>query len=261
MLVTEGLSGLNMERVRKAASVSGSQLTHYFADKSALIRAVVRRQIGMVLTSTANPGSGTGHVRRLRALDRRQYALSPAHRTSRNSDLPRPGRTAREVRRGDPRDTGRGLLAMVELLEASIQRKKDRGVLATEADRTAGVGHRQRPPGRRHLAFTYREEWPLADAIRFAVNYLRMFAADPAERAARPPRRPRGRRATPSATPPNDDSRRNSPARDWRPGRDRRRRGQLMFERGVADPASRTYAAPPASAARRCRIIFATSAT
>ena len=40
LIVAEGLSASNMERVRTAASVSGSQLAHYFADKSALIRAV-----------------------------------------------------------------------------------------------------------------------------------------------------------------------------------------------------------------------------
>jgi hypothetical protein len=50
------------------------------------------------------------------------------------------------------------------------------------------------------LAYTYRQEWPHADAVRFAINYLRMFAADPAERVPRPPRRPRARRAA-SRTP------------------------------------------------------------
>src|SRR5256885_17157362 len=43
------------------------------------------------------------------------------------------------------------------------------------------------------MAFTYRQEWPHADAVRFAVNYLRLFATDPAERNPRPPKRPRGR--------------------------------------------------------------------
>jgi hypothetical protein len=38
------------------------------------------------------------------------------------------------------------------------------------------------------LTFAYREEWPHADAVRFAVNYLRMFATDPAERVPRPSR-------------------------------------------------------------------------
>lgn len=55
LIVTDGLSAANMENVRHAASVSGSQLAHYFADKGALIRAVIRRQIGVVLTFTANP--------------------------------------------------------------------------------------------------------------------------------------------------------------------------------------------------------------
>lgn len=55
LIVTDGLSAANMENVRRAASVSGSQLAHYFADKGALIRAVIRRQIGVVLTFTANP--------------------------------------------------------------------------------------------------------------------------------------------------------------------------------------------------------------
>jgi hypothetical protein len=44
------------------------------------------------------------------------------------------------------------------------------------------------------LAFTYQADWPHADAVRFAVNYLRMFATAPAERVLRPARRPRGRR-------------------------------------------------------------------
>ncbi len=55
LIVTEGLSASNMENVRRAASVSGSQLAHYFADKSALIRAVIRRQIGVVLDFHRQP--------------------------------------------------------------------------------------------------------------------------------------------------------------------------------------------------------------
>ena len=46
------------------------------------------------------------------------------------------------------------------------------------------------------LAFTYRAEWPHADAVRFAVNYLRTFATDPAERIPRRARRARARRRT-----------------------------------------------------------------
>jgi hypothetical protein len=78
---------------------------------------------------------------------------------------------------------------------------KDHGVLVAEADpRRLALAIVCAHQGGGTLAFTYRAEWPHADAIRFAVNYLRMFASDPAERAARPPRRPRRRRATTKAS-------------------------------------------------------------
>ena len=58
VLLTEGLSGLNMDKVRTVASVSGSQLTHYYAEKQALIRAIVTRQIGIVLDFHRKPRLG-----------------------------------------------------------------------------------------------------------------------------------------------------------------------------------------------------------
>jgi AcrR family transcriptional regulator len=47
------------------------------------------------------------------------------------------------------------------------------------------------------MTYAYRQEWPHADAVRFAVNYVRVFAVDPAERQPRPPRRAARRRVTP----------------------------------------------------------------
>ena len=55
LILIEGLSVLNLDSVRKAASVSGSQLAHYFADKQALIRAVIDRQIQVVLDFHRQP--------------------------------------------------------------------------------------------------------------------------------------------------------------------------------------------------------------
>src|ERR1700691_3763464 len=157
LIVTEGLSASNMESVRNAASVSGSQLAHYFADKSTLIRAVIRRQIGVVLDF---------------------------HRQPKLRDL----------------DSFDDFEQWVELLEVAIQRMKDHGVLTADANPrrlalTIVCAHQ----GGATLAFTYRAEWPHADATRFAVNYLRMFAIDPDERTPRPARRPRGPRAAAKA--------------------------------------------------------------
>jgi AcrR family transcriptional regulator len=55
VILNDGLSALSMGKVRKAASVSGPQLAHYFADKQALIRAVIARQMEVVLDFHRQP--------------------------------------------------------------------------------------------------------------------------------------------------------------------------------------------------------------
>jgi AcrR family transcriptional regulator len=202
LIVTEGLAAFNLDNVRKAASVSGSQLAHYFADKSALIRAVIGHQIGVVLGFHRQP--------KLRGLDsfddfERWIDLNMRYlRRIGYFGTPTYHALAGQLAKSD--DTTREALASgywrwVELLAEAIQRMKDGGVLVADADprqlALVIVGAHQ---GGGTLAFTYRAEWPHADAIRFAVNYLRMFATDAAERAPRPPRRLRGRRPTRKAS-------------------------------------------------------------
>lgn len=93
------------------------------------------------------------------------------------------------------------------------------------------------------LAFTYRAEWPHADATRFAVNYLRMFATDPAERAPRPPRRARVQRT-------QGASQDQTAPRLTQKGLATRSRivdtaAVLVFERGWPTPASTRCAPAP----------------
>lgn len=199
LIVTEGLSASSMENVRKAASVSGSQLAHYFTDKGALIRAVIRRQIGVVLDFHRQPkladlDSFDDFERWIDLNVRYLRSIGTSSRTPTYHAL-----TAQLAKADDAtRATlGTGYWQWVELLESSIQRMKERGVLQATADsRRLALVIVSAHQGGATLAFTYRAEWPHADATRFAVNYLRMFATDPADRVARPARRPRGRRST-----------------------------------------------------------------
>ncbi|MEB4207796.1 TetR/AcrR family transcriptional regulator [Mycobacterium sp. 94-17] len=196
LIVTEGLSASNMDNVRQAASVSGSQLAHYFADKAALIRGVIGRQIGMVLDFHRQPtlrglASFEDFERwidlNIRYLRRIGYFGTPTYHA-----------LTAQLAKSD--DATRAALAIgyrqwIDLLGQAIQRMKDNGLLVPEADpqQLAWVivtAHQ----GGGVLTFTYREEWPHVDATRFAVNYLRMFATDSAERIPRPPHRSRGRR-------------------------------------------------------------------
>ncbi|OBH72863.1 TetR family transcriptional regulator [Mycobacterium intracellulare] len=196
LIVTDGLSAANMENVRRAASVSGSQLAHYFADKGALIRAVIRRQIGVVLDFHRQPtlrGLSTFDdfekwiEMNMRYLRRIGYVGTPTYHA-----------LAGQLAKSD--DATRDALAAgyrqwIDLVEKAIQRMKDDGLLVADADpRQLALVIITAHQGGGILTFTYQEEWPHADAIRFAVNYLRMFATDSAERVPRSPRRPRNRR-------------------------------------------------------------------
>ncbi len=195
IIVAEGLAAANMENVRRAASVSGSQLAHYFADKSALIRAVVRRQVDVVLDFHRQPSlhglASFDDFERwidlnMRYLRRIGYSGTPTYHA-----------LAAQLAKSD--DTTRATLAAgyeqwIDLLAQAIRRMRDRGVLVAGADpRRLALVVVAAHQGGGTLAFTYRAEWPHADATRFAVNYLRMFATDPAERTPRPARRPRRR--------------------------------------------------------------------
>lgn len=202
LIVTEGLAAFNMDNVRKAASVSGSQLAHYFADKSALIRAVIRRQIGVVLDFHQQRNLGglasLDDFERwidlnLRYLRRIGYSGTPTYHAL-AAQLVKSDDSTRET-------LAAGYWQWVDLLQQAIQRMKDDGVLVAGADpRQLALVIVSAHQGGGTLAFTYRAEWPHADAVRFAVNYLRMFATDAAERVARPPRRSRDRRPTRKAS-------------------------------------------------------------
>jgi AcrR family transcriptional regulator len=202
LILREGLSTLNMDALRKAASVSGSQLAHYFTDKQALIRAVVVRQIHVVLDFHRQPKLGALNTfddferwidLNMRYLRRIGYSGTPTYHAL-AGQLGKSDSATRET-------LASGYWQWIELLERVIQQMKDRGDLAARADprnlALVIVGAHQ---GGATLAFTYRADWPHADAVRFAVNYLRMFATDPAERVPRPARRPRGRRSSPRPT-------------------------------------------------------------
>jgi AcrR family transcriptional regulator len=200
LIVGQGLRALNMDGVRRTASVSGSQLAHYFVDKSALIRAVVARQIGVVLDFHRQPTLGG-----LDSLDDFERWIDLNMRYLRRvgqTSTPTYHALAAQLAKSDTapdsatRDTvGAGYRQWIELLQAAIQRMKDGRILSSDADpRRLAMVVVAAHQGGSTLSYTYRAEWPHADATRFAVNYLRMFATDPAERVPRPPRRPRGRR-------------------------------------------------------------------
>jgi AcrR family transcriptional regulator len=195
LVLTGGLSALRMDAVRQAASVSGSQLAHYFVGKRDLVRAVLARQIEVVLEFHRQPRLGA-----LDSLDDFERWLDLNLRYLRRigySGTPTFHGLVGQLAKSD--DQTRAALAAayqqwVAVLERAIAHMKDTGVLVPGADprllALVIIGAHQ---GGATMAFVYHQEWPLTDGLRFAVNHLRAFATDPAERVPRPPRRARAR--------------------------------------------------------------------
>jgi AcrR family transcriptional regulator len=198
VLLDGGLTTFNLDRVRRAANVSGSQLNHYFGDRNELIRAVLRRQIEIVLDFHRQPALGgldtfadwerwaDLNVRYLRKIGYRGTATYHALA----------GQLAK-TDEGTRNTFADGYRRWVTLLEDCFARMKSRGALLASADPAhlalVVVAVHQ---GAGVVAFTYRQEWPLVDATQFVVNYLRLFAKDPQQR------RPRlVRRTSPGARP------------------------------------------------------------
>jgi AcrR family transcriptional regulator len=205
VILASGLSSLSMANVRAAASVSGSQLAHYFADKQALLRAVISRQIEVVLDFHRQPGlnglrSFDDFERwadlNMRYLKKVGYEGTPTYHA-----------LAGQLSKSDPATRhalGDGYWRWVDLLTEAIGGMKDRGLLIADADpRQLAIVVVAAHQGGGTVTYAYRQEWPHADAVRYAVNYLRMFAKDPAERTPRPPRRPRRPRGAGVESPAN----------------------------------------------------------
>ncbi|WP_374022245.1 TetR/AcrR family transcriptional regulator [Mycobacterium sp. HNNTM2301] len=182
LLLTQGSEGLRLDNVRHAASVSGSQLTHYFADKDALVRAVVQRQTEIVLDFHRQPA--LGDLDTFEDFERWvELTLKFSRRKARHHEMPTYGALAGQLSKYS--EEVRELLAegydqWVALLRRGLARMKKAGVLIDSADPTA-LAHTMisAHEGGSILSTAYGASWPDREALDFAMSHLRRFAAHP----------------------------------------------------------------------------------
>jgi TetR/AcrR family transcriptional regulator, transcriptional repressor for nem operon len=67
LMFEHGVAETTLEEIRASAGVSGSQVYHYFADKQALVRAVIEYQTDAILDSQANHLDALDTISGLRA--------------------------------------------------------------------------------------------------------------------------------------------------------------------------------------------------
>src|ERR1700761_7203329 len=182
LILKHGVAGTQIEDVRKAAGVSGSQMSHYFQDKHALVQDVIAWQAGNTLADHRHPALGQ--------LD----SFEAWHRWA---DMIVERQTGRGFRGGcefgslagqlvesepDLRpDLAAGYEQWLGLFRQGLRLMHDRGAPAPPAAPDALAGALLAAlQGGLLLAQTLRRADPLRDSLQAAVAHLETFAATPA---------------------------------------------------------------------------------
>jgi TetR/AcrR family transcriptional repressor of nem operon len=166
-----GVAGTSLDDVRALTGTSKSQLYHYFADKSALVRAVVERQVGEVLSAQSPELDRLESIPALRAWRDRVVALHAQIACVGGCPL---GRLAAELAESDPLARAAlvtGFGEWQERLARGLRVMQERGELAEEAEPAAlALGLLAAAQGGLLLAQTARSVAPLEAALDLALE-------------------------------------------------------------------------------------------
>lgn len=134
LVYENGVAGTSLEQVRDAAGISNSQLYHYFSDKQALVRAVVRHDTEAIL------GADDASVSRLdsfAALEAWRDGIVEHHRRRGGAGGCPLGSLVGEladVDDGARRELDDGFRRWSDAIATGLGAMRDRGLLRPEAD-------------------------------------------------------------------------------------------------------------------------------
>jgi AcrR family transcriptional regulator len=177
LVFKQGVAGTSIEDVRKAAGVSGSQMTHYFEDKKALIRAVVTHQADTILATHQELGN-------LDSFDALDAWANLNIRTLRLRDCEGGcvlGSLAAEVVECDAQaraNAEQGFERWEAVLREGLTAMRERGDLRAEADPDQlALALLAAVQGGALLTQARRDVAPLEAALRVALAHVRSLAA------------------------------------------------------------------------------------
>lgn len=181
-----GVAGINTDQVRDLAGVSGSQLYHYFANKQALIRAVITQQ--------ADAAIAVGGLPQVGALDSfealRAWADAAIARQSENQGRGycNLGTLAGELTVTDEvtqSQISEGFLRWKELLHGGLSALQSNGELRPDADiDELAYALLAALQGGALLSQSLRDVAPMQASMNAALAYVAGFAATSRSRAS-----------------------------------------------------------------------------
>jgi len=178
LMFARGVAGTTTDQVRAAAGVSNSQLYHYFADKSALVRAVITLQTEQVLAGQQPVLSNLDSFEALVAWRDLLVAAQLEHKCVGGCPL---GSLANELA-GTDEDARSALAAGFARWDSSIRdglrAMRDRGDLRPDADPDRlALGTLAAVQGGLLLTETLRDTAPLAAGLDLAIDSIRAYGA------------------------------------------------------------------------------------
>jgi AcrR family transcriptional regulator len=184
LIFRQGVSGTSIDDVRKAAGVSGSQLTHYFQDKRSMVRAVIAWQADAVIAQ--HQRASLGRLDSFEALDLWAKQSIAGQREANCEGGCGFGSLAGELAEADAEtraDLAVGFTRWETLFRDGLQAMRDRGDLRADADPAElAAGLLASLQGGMLLTQVTRDTRRLEAALKTAVEHVRSYAASEAPR-------------------------------------------------------------------------------
>jgi len=186
LIFRQGVAGTSIDDVRKAAGVSGSQMTHYFQDKRSLVRAVIAWQADSVIGLHQQPA--LGRLDSFEALDLWAEVNIARQRETDCEGGCRFGSLAGELAEADEEtraDLAAGFTRWEGLFRDGLQAMRDRGDLRPDANPgELATGLLSALQGGMLLTQTTRDIRHVEAALKTALGHVRSYAAIEAIRAS-----------------------------------------------------------------------------
>lgn len=186
LMYAHGVKDTNNEMVRRAAQVSGSQLSHYFPDKEHLVHAVIERRLDSMMGRDRTPPRGP-----LDSIDALQnwansYINNPAVLAGGCSF----GSLAAEVIKSEPTlraDIAHGFTRWSDEFRTGLNTMRQQGTIPQQSD-TERLAHALTAAfqGGMLLAQATGDITPLRDALNTAIDEVRRLAGHELDDAHRP---------------------------------------------------------------------------
>jgi TetR/AcrR family transcriptional regulator, transcriptional repressor for nem operon len=134
LMFSQGVAGTTTEQVQAAADVSASQIFHYFADKRALVRAVIAYQAEAVLTAQQPSPARLDSMDALRAWADQYVSIEEQLKYEGGCPLGSLGSELAETDAAARQDVERGFARWEEAIRDGLRAMYARGDLRRSAD-------------------------------------------------------------------------------------------------------------------------------